>query len=59
MNGSLLSTTWGWPSQGTDHHIWPSQGTLLKEQFEETDYQRQSQDKDVITQGGVEQNCLM
>ena len=58
MNGSLLSTTWGWPSQGTiisglhkEH--------LLKEQFEETDYQRQSQDKDVITQGGVEQNCLM
>ena len=41
------------------HYIWPAQGTLLKEQFEETDYQRQSQDKDVITQGGVEQNCLM
>ena len=41
------------------HHIWPSKGTLLKEQFEETDYQRQSHDKDVITQGGVEQNRLM
>ena len=51
MNGSLLSTTWGWPSQGTII------SGLLKEQFEETDYQRQY--IDVITQGGVEQNRLV